>query len=86
MIENSFKDFVNTVQSKVQELGEAAPGASQIRAVIESQLRKLNLVTREEFDAQNAVLMRTREKVDALEKQIADIEAALNSQSDAPEA
>ena len=37
-------------------------------------LSRLELVTREEFDAQQAVLMKTREKVEALEKRVADLE------------
>jgi BMFP domain-containing protein YqiC len=38
---------------------------------------KLDLVTREEFDAQRAVLLRSREKIDALERQLAELEASL---------
>ena len=37
-------------------------------------LDKLDLVTREEFDVQEAVLARTREKLDALEKQLQAME------------
>lgn len=40
-------------------------------------LSKLDLVTREEFDAQQAVLLRTREKVEALEKKVAELEQRL---------
>ena len=36
---------------------------------------KLNLVTREEFDVQQAVLLKTREKLEALEAQVAALEA-----------
>lgn len=49
-------------------------GPSQIKAIIESGLKKLNLVTREEFDAQQAVLLRTREKLDKLETIINELE------------
>jgi hypothetical protein len=38
-------------------------------------LRRLELVTREEFDVQSQVLARTRAKVDELERRIAEIEA-----------
>jgi BMFP domain-containing protein YqiC len=39
-----------------------------LRFGLESGLRKMNLVSREEFDVQTAVLLRTREKVEKLEK------------------
>ncbi len=46
------------------------------RAVLQSGLARLDLVTREEFDVQRAVLLRTREKLDALERVVAQREAA----------
>jgi BMFP domain-containing protein YqiC len=50
-----------------------------LRSGLETALSKLNLVTREEFDVQQAVLMRTRAKVDALEKQVAELEEILKN-------
>ncbi|MSR13871.1 MAG: accessory factor UbiK family protein [Gammaproteobacteria bacterium] len=47
---------------------------SNLRALVESMLARLNLVTREEFDAQAAMLTRTREKLDQLEAIIAELE------------
>jgi len=44
------------------------------KAVLQSGLARLDLVTREEFDIQRAVLLRTREKLDALERQIGELE------------
>lgn len=44
-----------------------------IQLVLQNQLSKLDLVSREEFDAQQAVLAKTRAKLEALEKQLADI-------------
>ena len=40
------------------------------RSLLQSTLTMMNLVTREEFDVQSAVLQRTREKLEQLEKQI----------------
>ncbi len=45
------------------------------RAVLKSSLNKLDLVTREEFEVQEAVLAKTREKLEALERQVAAMEA-----------
>ncbi|MDQ5769128.1 accessory factor UbiK family protein [Thiothrix subterranea] len=46
-----------------------------MRGLLEGGLQKMNLVTREEFDIQSAVLLRTREKLEALEKRLAEFEA-----------
>lgn len=46
-----------------------------MRGLLEGGLQKMNLVTREEFDIQSAVLLRTREKLEALEKRLAALEA-----------
>lgn len=45
------------------------------RSVLQSGLGKLDLVTREEFEVQEAVLARTREKLEALEARLASIES-----------
>jgi BMFP domain-containing protein YqiC len=70
----------------VQRLSSAMPKGLQalqedinrnLRASLETGLARLDLVTREEFDVQSAVLARTREKVAALERQVAALEQAL---------
>lgn len=48
-----------------------------LRSGLEAALSKLNLVTREEFEIQQAVLQRTREKLSALEAEIKNLEDAL---------
>ena len=47
---------------------------NNIRSLLQSSLAKMNLVTREEFDVQSAVLQRTREKLEALEKQVEQLQ------------
>ncbi|NIJ69309.1 ubiquinone biosynthesis accessory factor UbiK [Xanthomonas sp. 60] len=47
---------------------------STFKSALQAGLGKLDLVTREEFDVQRAVLLKTREKVDALEKTLAELE------------
>ena len=43
------------------------------KSVLQAGLGKLDLVTREEFDVQRAVLARTRDKLEALERQLAEL-------------
>lgn len=43
------------------------------KSVLQAGLGKLDLVTREEFEVQRAVLARTREKLEALERQLAEL-------------
>ena len=47
---------------------------SNMRAVLESGLRKMNLVNREEFDVQSALLGRLQDRVKQLEQQLKDLE------------
>ncbi|WP_149195264.1 ubiquinone biosynthesis accessory factor UbiK [Luteimonas suaedae] len=47
------------------------------KAVLQSGLTKLDLVSREEFEVQRAVLLRTREKLEALEQAVEWLEAEL---------
>jgi ubiquinone biosynthesis accessory factor UbiK len=66
------------------------PGLKDARAEIEQNMKstlqaglaKLDLVTREEFEVQRAVLLRTREKIDALERTLQILEARLATPSD----
>ena len=45
------------------------------KAVLQAGLSRLDLVTREEFEVQRAVLRQTREKVEALQRTVAELEA-----------
>ena len=47
---------------------------SNIHALLQNALSKMNLVTREEFDVQTALLERTREKLEKLEKLLRELE------------
>ena len=69
-----------------KKLGEAIPEKFKhlkadtektFRNVLQSTMSKLDLITREEFDVQTAVLAKTRKKVEALEKQVAVLEEKL---------
>jgi len=50
-----------------------------VKASLEAALRQMNLVSRDDFEIQQAILMRTREKVEALEKRVAELETQLKS-------
>ena len=74
-----------SVEGLARRLAESVPAGlksvredleSNFRAVLRSGLGKLDLVTREEFDVQQAVLARTREKLEALESKLDEIEKA----------
>jgi BMFP domain-containing protein YqiC len=62
---NSLPAGLQTLQGDVMK---------NLRASLESGLAKLDLVTREEFEVQTAVLSRTREKLARLEKQVKALE------------
>ena len=47
-----------------------------LNAAVSAALARMDLVTREEFDVQAAVLARTRAKLEALEAQVAELERA----------
>ncbi|GHD96062.1 hypothetical protein GCM10011445_33830 [Pseudocitrobacter faecalis] len=55
------RDFGDNVEKKV-------------RQVLQSQLTRLDLVSREEFDVQTQVLLRTREKLALLEQRLSELE------------
>ena len=68
------------------------PGLAQVqqdlrtnfRDVLAQGLRRLDLVTREEFDVQTQVLARTRARLDELEKRVAELEAVVAARDGKP--
>lgn len=72
-----------SIENLARRLAESVPeGLRSVRAdlettfrsVLKNSLNKLDLVTREEFEVQAAVLRKTREKLEALEAQLASLE------------
>ena len=49
-----------------------------LRSAMQATFAKLDLVTREEFEVQSAVLQRSREKLEAMETLVADLEKRIN--------
>ena len=74
-LEDLAKQIADAVPPGVKNMAEEVEG--RVKAVLQSQLSKLDLVTREEFDIQSQVLIRTREKLDAMESRIAELEVKL---------
>jgi BMFP domain-containing protein YqiC len=66
------KHISATVPPGVKELQKDLE--QNFRSLLQSTFAKLDLVTREEFDAQARVLARTRAKLEALEQQFAELE------------
>ncbi|MEE8426611.1 MAG: accessory factor UbiK family protein [Woeseiaceae bacterium] len=73
----------NSIEKLAKKLAGAVPEGlrsmqkeleQNFRSVLRAGLGKLDLVTREEFEVQEAVLARTREKLEALEKRLAELE------------
>ena len=46
---------------------------NNFQSAVNAKIKKLDLVTREEFEIQEEVLKRTRQKLDQLEKQLAAV-------------
>lgn len=76
--------FFNDLQGKINQAIENSPVKDvekNVKAMMTQGFSKLDLVTREEFDIQAQVLAKTRAKLDALEVQIASLEARLAAQT-----
>ncbi|MVT03189.1 hypothetical protein CD006_11090 [Enterobacter sp. 10-1] len=72
-IEQIARQVHESMPKGLRDLGEDVE--KKIRQVLQSQLTRLDLVGREEFDVQTQVLLRTREKLALLEQRISDLES-----------
>lgn len=71
--------FLDELQARVTALLQQTPAADlqkNLKALLTQQFARMDLVTREEFDTQAQVLARTREKLEALERRLAQMESA----------
>ena len=76
------EDLYNQFQKNVTDTLSGAQSISGelqqlLRAAMTKTIAGLDIVSRDEFDAQQAVLLRSREKIDALEQQLTELEALL---------
>jgi BMFP domain-containing protein YqiC len=73
LIDDLARRLASAVPENVAAVGRDLE--QNFKGVLQAQLARLDLVTREEFDVQSAVLRRTREKLAALEQRLAGLEA-----------
>ncbi len=69
--------FLDELQSKLEALLADTPAADlqkNLKALLAQQFARLDLVTREEFDTQAKVLARARERLEALEARLSELE------------
>lgn len=78
MISEFAQRLSQDLQHALPLLGKLLP-KRELQLAIQSAVSKLNLVSREEFDAQAAVLQRTRCRLEALEARCAQLEQELDS-------
>lgn len=80
----------NTLDDIANRLADAVPSSfnhikddmeKNFHAILQSALGKLDIVTREEFEVQKAVLAKTRTKLEILEKLLAEIEPPLRQKN-----
>ncbi|MGN7611062.1 accessory factor UbiK family protein [Magnetococcales bacterium HHB-1] len=84
-IDNSVIDMITqNVLGIVERAGETRQEAiRKIREAVQEGVEHFDLVTREEFDAVKTLLSNTRIKIETLEKQVAELEAKLQTQKEA---
>lgn len=64
-LSSALPDSIKTMQKDIEQ---------NMRAILEATFQKMNLVNREEFDVQTALLEKTRQKLHELERQIKELE------------
>lgn len=80
LLDDLAKRMAGSIPTGLQSLQQDLQ--KSLRSALESGLSHLDLVTREEFDIQSAVLARTREKLERLEREVAELERTLAGKED----
>ena len=70
-LESIAQQLHNALPQSVKNMGNDLE--EKFKQVLQAQLAKLDIVTREEFDVQSQVLLRTREKLNELEKRLDEL-------------
>lgn len=72
-IEDIAKQIGNAIPPQVRQFADDVE--AKVKQVLQSKLTELDFVSREEFDVQRQVLLRTREKLEKMEQQLAALMA-----------
>jgi BMFP domain-containing protein YqiC len=72
------RQLAESVPQNLRVLGEDLE--RNFKSLLHAGLERMELVTREEFDVQAAVLQRTREKLETMEARLAELEKGLSGQ------
>jgi ubiquinone biosynthesis accessory factor UbiK len=70
-------NFIDDIAARIRGLIDQGPAADldkNVRTLLTGFFNRLDLVTREEYDVQREVLLRTREKLAQLEAKVAELE------------
>ena len=79
-IEEMARQIHNALPPGIKSLGEEVD--KKVKQVLQSQLNRLDMVSREEFEVQTKVLLRTGEKQTALEEKLAQLEQRLTDRGE----
>lgn len=74
-IDKLIQSVLDNLPGKIGPFGDELQ--DYLRQALTSALKKMDLVTRHEFDIQTAVLQRTRSKIDEMEKIIKELETSI---------
>ena len=79
-LEEIAKQITDNMPQGVKNLADTLEGKT--KQAIQSKLREMDFVSREDFEVQSQVLLRTREKLSMLEQKVTELEAKLAEKSD----
>ena len=72
MTTSKIRDLIDNISNLLPKNTEAIKDdfKDNLKILLNDYLKKINVVTREEFDTQSAVLLKTRKKLDEIEKKL----------------
>ena len=79
-IEQLAEQITSAIPPQIKNIADNVEG--KIKTALQAKLAELDVVSREEFDVQTQVLARTRQKLETLEQELADIRQKLDSNNE----